>query len=166
MKTFIQRYGWLLLALAVIMTLFMSSSMTYQQQTSVPWLERYFSNKPFYAQISKIHLTYAGSVVSVQHSGYYHVVEFFMRKAAHFGTYFLIGVFATLGLREFVQPTWMRTLLTALSAAGLAALDEFHQMLTGGRQPTFDDVALDTCAALVAILLVLSGQAIWRRKKR
>lgn len=166
MKTFMQRYGWLLLALVVIATLFVSSSMTYQQQTSVPWLERYFSNKPFEAQISRLHFTYAGDVVSVHAIGYYHVVEFFMRKAAHVSTYFLIGIFATLGLRQYVKPTWLRTVLTVLSIAGLAALDEFHQMLTGDRQPTFDDVALDTVAALVAIVIVLIVQVFWRRKRR
>lgn len=163
MKT-LRRYSWLLLALVVIATLFVSSSMTYKQQTAVPLLERVLANQPFKTQLSAIHFTYAGDPVSVKASGYFAFVEFFMRKAAHVTTYFLIGLFASLGLREFVTPTWLRTILTILSAAGLAAFDEFHQMLTGGRQPTFDDVLLDTIAATVAVVIVLLVSAGTRRK--
>ncbi len=160
----IRRYRWLLLALVVIATLFVSSSMTYQQQTSVPFLERYLPNQPFKQALSAISFSYAGDVVSVAHSGYFAFVEFFMRKAAHVGTYFLIGVFASLGLREFVKPTWLRSVLVILSTCGLAAMDEFHQMLTGDRQPTFDDVMLDTCAATVAVVLVLLVSWLKHRK--
>lgn len=160
----LHRYFWLLLALAVIATLFVSSSMTYKQQTTVPLLERVLANEPFKAQLSAIHFNYAGGPVSIKHSGYFAFIEFFMRKAAHITTYFLIGLFASLGLREFVKPTWMRAILTILSAAGLAAFDEFHQMLTGGRQPSFDDVLLDTIAATVAVVIVLLVSGLRRRK--
>lgn len=165
MKT-LHRYIWLLLALVVIGTLFVSSSMTYKEQTAVPFLERYLASEPFKAQLAHIHFTYAGDPVSVQASGYFAFVEFFIRKAAHVTTYFLIGLFASLGLREFVKPTWLRAILTVLSAAGLAAFDEFHQMLTGDRQPTFDDVMLDTTAALIAVVLVLVISAIHHKKGR
>jgi glycopeptide antibiotics resistance protein len=160
----LHRYIWLILALAVIATLFVSSSMTYKQQTAVPFLERVLANQPFKARLSTIHFTYAGDPVSVQASGYFAFVEFFIRKAAHVTTYFLIGLFASIGLREFVKPTWLRTTLTILSAAGLAAFDEFHQMLTGGRQPTFDDVMLDTIAATIAVVIVLLVSGLRRRK--
>lgn len=166
MLNFVRRYRWLLLALLVIATLFVSSSMTYQEQTSVPFLERYFPKEPFKQALSGISFQYAGDTVSIAHSGYFAFVEFFMRKAAHVGTYFLIGIFASLGLRDFVKPTWLRSILVVLATCGLAAMDEFHQMLTGDRQPTFDDVALDTVAATVAVILVLVVAAVRRRKRR
>ncbi|WP_461213333.1 VanZ family protein [Lacticaseibacillus sp. GG6-2] len=164
MVKIIRQNKWLLLALLVILTLFVSSSMTYREQTSIPFLQRYFPNQPGLHLLSKIHFQYAGEPVSVATSGYYAFVEFFMRKAAHVTTYFLIGVFGSLGLRAYVKPTWLRALLTVLSTCGLAALDEFHQMLTGDRQPTFDDVALDTIAALIGVVLVLVISALWHRK--
>ena len=40
-----------------------------------------------------------------------------------------------------------------LSATGYAALDEFHQMLTGGRTPLFQDVILDSLGALTGVLI-------------
>ncbi len=162
----IRQNKWLLLALLVVLGLFISSSMTYQEQTSIPWLQRYLSSQPGLRLVSKIHFQYAGGTVSVATNGYYAVVEFLIRKAAHVSTYFLIGVFGYLGLRAYVKPTWLRGLLTILSTCGLAALDEFHQMLTGDRQPTFDDVALDTVAAVIGVLLVLVISGLWHRKSR
>lgn len=43
---------------------------------------------------------------------------------------------------------------------GYAALDEFHEMLTGGRTPLFQDVILDGIGALTGILLI-----IWLKRK-
>ncbi|EPC76524.1 putative integral membrane protein, partial [Lacticaseibacillus paracasei subsp. paracasei Lpp126] len=41
--------------------------------------------------------------------------------------------------------------------------DEFHQMLTGGRTPLFQDVMLDTAAAAVAVTLMWLW--LWRQKR-
>ncbi len=80
--------------------LFISSSMTYQQQTSVPFLEKYLSFKPFERQLSQISFTYAGQTISIATSGYYKFVEFFMRKAAHFFIYLALGVFFCISLKN------------------------------------------------------------------
>ncbi len=42
-----------------------------------------------------------------------------------------------------------------MAATGLAAFDEFHQGLTGGRSPLVADVILDSFGALVAILITV-----------
>ncbi|MBA1435322.1 VanZ family protein, partial [Lactobacillus bombi] len=44
----------------IIGGLFISSSMSYHQQTSVPFLKRYLSNKPFYDRLAKVNFLYAG----------------------------------------------------------------------------------------------------------
>lgn len=61
----------------------------------------------------------------------------------------------------------MRLVLALLSSTGVAALDEFHQMLTADRTPLFQDVILDTVGALVGIgIALLVTQRRRRPKKR
>lgn len=43
-----------------------------------------------------------------------------------------------------------------LVTTGLAAFDEFHQGLTGGRTPLVDDVILDSAGALTGIIILMS----------
>lgn len=164
MRKFWRGEHWVLLALAVIVVLFISSSMTYREQTTVPLLERLLASEPFAGHLARIHFNYGGTEVSISSLGYFKFVEWFLRKGAHVGTYFLIGLFGYLGLRQPVRGTWLRVVLTILSAAGLAAFDEFHQMLTGDRSPMFQDVMLDTTAATLAVCLVLIILAIRQRR--
>ncbi|WP_057770931.1 VanZ family protein [Lactobacillus selangorensis] len=138
-----------------MLILFYSSSMTYHQQTSVPFLEKYLANEPLKGWLSQFSFTYAGTVESVKTVGYFKFVEFFIRKAAHFGTYFLFGLFGYLFLQPKLQNRFITMIVTYLAATGYAALDEFHQMLTGDRTPLFQDVILDSLGALTAILLVM-----------
>lgn len=144
---------WLLLAAGMMLLLFISSAQTYQQQTAVPFLERWLQHQPFKTQLATIHFTYAGQPISVSHSGYFKFIEFFIRKAAHFGSYFLIGLGGYMGYQQRIQQTGLTMIVVWLAATGYAALDEFHQSLTGGRTPLFQDVILDASGALLAILL-------------
>ncbi|WP_281164326.1 VanZ family protein [Liquorilactobacillus sicerae] len=153
---------YLLLALLVMGGLFISSSMTYQQQTSVPFLEKYLSFKPFEHQLSQISFTYAGQTISIAASGYYKFVEFFMRKAAHFFIYLALGAFFVLALRTRLKNNLLTIFVCTLMSLGYAALDEFHEMLTGDRTPLFQDVILDGFGALTGILLVM----LIKRKRR
>lgn len=63
-----------------------------------------------------------------------------------------------------------RSVLTAvvswLAATGYAGLDEFHQMITGGRTPLFQDVMLDAMGALTAIVICLVVHGLKKNKKR
>ena len=110
---------------------------------------------------------YGGSPVSIEESGYFKFVEFFIRKGAHFGTYFILGGSLFLGINPRVKHLGISFMYAWLGATGYAALDEFHQMLTGGRTPLFQDVMLDSSGAMLASL-ILVGYYLWlnRRKKR
>ena len=59
---------------------------------------------------------------------------------------------------------WVHWPLMVLSCTGIAAFDEFHQMLTGGRTPLFQDVMLDTVAAAIAVTFMWGW--LWRQKRR
>lgn len=141
---------------AIELILFYSSSMTYKQQTSVPFLERFLHGKPMYHSLQKISFNYGGKEQSIQNDGYYHFVEFFIRKGAHFGTYLILGVFLALALYTyFKNNNFLRIFIPWMTATGLAAFDEFHQGLTGGRTPSVVDVMLDSSGALTGIIVVV-----------
>ncbi len=84
-----------------------------------------------------------------------------LRKLAHFGLYFLLG----LGLTETVgRRKGLPAALAVIALGGLFAMsDEFHQSFSPGRSPSGWDVALDTCgvAAGWAVLEILR----WWKKK-
>ncbi len=82
------------------------------------------------------------------------MTQFVMRKFAHFSSYFLVGLFACLGLDRLFKK-WCGPLFIWLGIIGLAGLDEFHQYLTGDRTPSVHDVALDSAGALLAILICI-----------
>ncbi|WP_125587643.1 VanZ family protein [Companilactobacillus jidongensis] len=144
--------------IAIELILFYSSSMTYKQQTSVPFLERTLghSDKPFYGGLSKIKFNYGGKIQSIENDGYYHFVEFFIRKGAHFSIYLLLGLFLCLAVyKYFSKNKFLMMLIPWLATTGLAAFDEFHQGLTGGRTPSVTDVILDSMGALTGILVLM-----------
>ncbi len=163
----ILRYKWLLLAILVLLVLFGSSSMTYKQQTSVPFLERVLANQPYADLVARIHINYGqGEIIGMPQDTYFQVLEFIVRKIAHFSTYFLLGWFLTSGLRKHVQPAWLRLPLVPLTVGGFAALDELHQMFTGDRTPMVQDVVLDMCGALTATVIVLLVEWLWAKHRR
>ena len=154
MTSFKKHWG-LWLAAVLLFVLFFSSSMTYKEQTTVPLLERLLHNEPFKQALSGIHFNYAGEQQSIAEVGYFKFVEFFIRKGAHVSIFFLLGLGLTQGTFMYQKNRWLHWPLMVLSCTGVAAFDEFHQMLTGGRTPLFQDVMLDTAAAAVAVAVTL-----------
>lgn len=145
----------LYLAIPFIMMsiLYQSSSMTYEEQTITGTLDSLMQNKPFYNFFSSIEFLYGGKLISVQSEGYFAFIEFFIRKAAHFFTYFIIGFFWLLGLRKRVREEWLTILLSLLLAVGYASFDELRQSFNPERTALMADVILDGAGALVGILL-------------
>lgn len=163
MHSFKRHWG-LWLTAALLFILFVSSSMTYKEQTTVPLMERLLQSEPFKPFLSTIHFDYAGETQSVAEVGYFKFVEFFIRKGAHVTIFFLLGLGLTQGTFMYQKNRWLHWPLVTLSCTGIAAFDEFHQMLTGGRTPLFQDVMLDTVAAAIAVTVMWGW--LWRRKRR
>ncbi|MGX7173420.1 VanZ family protein [Enterococcus ratti] len=154
---------YLIIALLVVVFLFYSSSQTYGQQSQVSRIEEWFPNHPFNQALSNIRFTYGDGIVSIDHLGYGKFIEFFLRKGAHFGTYFILGGSLFFGVYPKMKIWWLTSILAWLSATGYAGLDEFHQMLTGDRSPLFQDVMLDSVGALTAIILCLIVRLIGKK---
>ncbi len=71
----------------------------------------------------------------------------FIRKAAHFALYALLGALCYLWLRKL-----RHNLATAMSLCALfAALDEFHQLFVAGRTGKLSDVLLDCAGSACGI---------------
>lgn len=146
---------YLAIAFLIMALLFWSSSQTYAEQSQIGLLEKLLHNQPLKESLGKISFDYAGANVSVAGSGYFSFVEFFIRKGAHFFTYFVMGGAFFLGIFPKMNRYWLTALFSWLAATGYAGLDEFHQMLTGGRTPLFQDVFLDSMGALTGVAIAL-----------
>lgn len=155
----------LLLAFLVLLGLFISSSMTYHEQEMKPG----FINT---------HLAFIEKIVgnwNIYYGNRWHnaaldggqagMTQFVVRKMAHFGSYFLLGLFGYLGLRHIFKIWWLAPIITWLITVALAAFDEYHQFLTGDRTPSIFDVMLDGAGSLTAILLFLLISWVYRKIK-
>lgn len=153
-----QRIDWkdhLYLAIPFIMMLllYQSSSMTYEEQSMTSAMEVLLEKQPLDDFLTNIEFVYGGQEISIQKIGYFSFIEFFIRKGAHFGSYFIIGFFWFLGLRKRINEEWLTILVSILLAIGYASFDELRQSFNPGRTALMADVYLDTAGALVGILL-------------
>ena len=137
----------------IMALLYWSSTMSYESQSLTSPLEQFLANKPFESFLAQFEFKYGNSVVSIAESGYFSFVEFFIRKAAHFFSYFAIGFFWLLGLRKRVKEYWLVIVLSILLSVGYASFDEFRQVFHPGRTGMMADVILDSAGAIVGISL-------------
>lgn len=143
---------YLFLAVIALLVVYVMSNMTYSQQTIVPTLRGLLASEPFKEQLSLLEFTYWGKTISIETRGYYHFVEFLIRKSTHFLGFGLVGALFFLLYRKLKW--WMPAILAVVTIFFIAMIDEYNQMFTPGRTGTFEDVRLDTAGALVMVLFV------------
>ena len=74
-----------------------------------------------------------------------------IRKGAHVGEYFVLGIFILRGIRAGRHEMRLAWALAAIAAVAVyAALDELHQGFAPGRDPEISDVLLDTSGGALA----------------
>ncbi|WP_068783794.1 VanZ family protein [Paenibacillus phocaensis] len=144
-------------AIAMMAILFGFSSQSYQEQSLVPEIEKNTSDHTIADWFGGIRFSYGGHEISVASVGGASFIEFFIRKAAHFGSYALLAAFLVYALGGRVRSTRRRLLYAILIAFLYACTDELHQSLTPGRTALVQDVVLDTvgaaCGAAFTMLL-------------
>lgn len=91
------------------------------------------------------------------------VVHHLIRKTGHFTGYGLVslcffhGFRTTLRAAHGLRRLWMRSSIFAIGCTILvASADELHQAVLPGRGSSPLDVALDTCGAILAQLIILA----------
>nr|WP_051992719.1 VanZ family protein [Shouchella xiaoxiensis] len=126
---------------------------SYLSHLPLSWLEQTrLANYSFFYGNQQIGLAYM-SVESF--------LEFFLRKAAHFFAFLLIGA---LVCRLIAYKIKLR--MAMIVAAGFvfiyAVVDEYRQSLTPGRTPLVEDIVLDSLGGLTGIVLI----AFWILHRR
>lgn len=145
-------------AIALMAILFAFSSQSYEEQSLVPDIEKNTSDQWIADWFGGIRFSYGGHEISVESVGGASFIEFFIRKAAHFGSYALLAALLVFALGGNVRTNGGRRYFYAVLIAFLyACTDEWHQSLTPGRTALVQDVVLDTigavCGAAFAMLL-------------
>ncbi|EGQ26921.1 VanZ family protein [Mammaliicoccus sciuri] len=146
----------ILILIALLVGLAISSSQTYEQQSLVSTLEQLLPDEPGKAVLSELEFSYWDRIISVDERGYYYFVEFLIRKAAHFLTF----GFLSLVIYWVLPKRKGRLLGAALLTLILACADELHQSFTGGRTATLQDVYLDMAGAITFLFIVAVVQFI------
>lgn len=80
------------------------------------------------------------------------------RKTAHTILYFVLGLLFMSALPQHLLKTKVRFTIALFLSIGYATTDELHQMFVAGRGPQISDIFIDTCGAILGILLVVSAQ--------
>lgn len=94
------------------------------------------------------------------------LINFAVRKTAHFGGYGLLSFFAFFAWRTSLPAfrRWMWTVLALSLTLGAAGLDELHQRFIASRTSSPADVLLDMAGAIFFQLLLIAG--IYYRQRR
>lgn len=92
-------------------------------------------------------------------------LSFYIRKTAHFGAYFILGVLSAAALtRDFRIP------VSAASSLGICALyaasDELHQYFVPDRACRLFDVGVDSLGALCGTAVFCAALCLVRRRRK
>lgn len=93
-------------------------------------------------------------------------VHGFIRKAAHFTAFLLIGVFSSVAMYTYNCKQKLKIFIPLALGAGYAIFDELHQYFVPGRGPGFLDVLLDCCGCTCGVLIVFFITYYYERRKR
>ncbi|GAA0484925.1 VanZ family protein [Salinibacillus aidingensis] len=146
--------------------IFFSSSQPYEQQNLKPFFSEYMDFSFLIPIVDRISFVYHHSEVSVQALGINGFVEFFIRKGAHFGVFFILVFLFILAFQKStaLPAKWMVSwsfLLTVL----YAVFDEFHQGITPNRTPYIGDVIIDTIGAVAGVFIYGMFSVYLRKRK-
>lgn len=95
------------------------------------------------------------------------VLTFIVRKAAHIFIYFVLGILVYNVVKDYKFSRSCTILLSIVFVLGYASFDEFHQLFISGRSGEPRDVAIDTVAGSLGVLIYyFTHKTIHIRKKR
>lgn len=89
-------------------------------------------------------------------------MQHFLRKAAHFLLYFVLGILIFNALRQCGGRKGRSVMLAVLLCSVYAAGDEVHQLFSAGRSAQLSDVLLDSAGAAAGIAARLG----WGKRQR
>ncbi len=155
-----------LLPLGWMAIIFAFSAQPYEKQDIRPILGNTLDLTMLEPYLNWIHFTYAQSEVSVEALGIAGLLEFFIRKGAHFGVFFILMCFfivAWIKSSSFKQHSIV--LIALLLSVIYACLDEYHQGFTENRTPYIGDVVIDSAGAITAGFIFLCFSH-WKTRRK
>ena len=90
----------------------------------------------------------------VEIQNFYDVLEFPVRKSAHFILYFILGILVFLFINEFKYSVNDKMIITLLICLIYAFSDEIHQLFVSGRSGEFRDVLIDFLGSILGYFIV------------
>ena len=90
-------------------------------------------------------------------------LTFLIRKLAHMSEYAVLTLTFIYGFYKNQYPLKKIIVYSLICAFLYACTDEFHQLFIGGRAGQFTDVLIDTCGALITIVIYYFYN-YWKRK--
>ena len=82
-------------------------------------------------------------------------VELYVRKAAHFGLFAAGGILIYALASSFSFKN--KAFISVFVGMALACLDEFHQLYSLNRGPSFFDVGIDTAGVICGVMVAMIG---------
>ncbi|MEH6949182.1 VanZ family protein [Bacillus sp. JJ634] len=151
-----KRIVWCAFLLFWIGIIFHISSQTSQVQDLSGVIEKVVDEEKWGEMLSGFSVRYYDQEISVEKSGVIDFIHFLIRKGAHVGIFFVLGLLTIVVWRLFTDLHFISVFGSLLFVFGYACLDELHQHYTGGRTPLFDDVILDTIGGVFGIVCYLA----------
>jgi hypothetical protein len=162
-KTFMRLLDVLLLV-AILAGLYVSSSQPYYKQDMRGTISRFIDEQAVGERLKDVSFRYGKQEISVEASGIDGFIEFFLRKGTHFATFALLALIGYRVLRRFA-PFAVALPWSAFLTLAVAVLDEWHQTFTPDRTGQVADVVLDASGACTMLLLIVLARA-WPGQKR
>ncbi|WP_217588490.1 VanZ family protein [Lentibacillus saliphilus] len=151
-------FGWMAL-------IYFASSQPYEQQNIKPLLSDRLDLSYVEPLIDHVKFTYNQSEVSVHALGVEGFVEFFVRKGAHLGVFFMLFFFVYYALTKTTRFQFnTRLFVSFIWAVTYAGIDEWHQSFTVNRTPYIGDVIIDAFGALLALAIVMVAHHYKKRR--
>lgn len=160
-----RKFLYWLLPLSWMGVIFYASSQPYEQQDIKPLLTNSIDLSFLIPFFDGITFVYHHAEVSVDALGMAGFIEFFVRKGAHVGVYFILLILLFLAFRKTTGINYKMSLsISFFITVAYAISDEYHQGFTENRTPYIGDVFLDSFGALAACLVMLCF--FWIKKIR
>ncbi|UTR16451.1 VanZ family protein [Salipaludibacillus sp. LMS25] len=113
--------------------------------------------------LQQVQFTYAGQEVSLATHGVDGLLEFVLRKSAHFTLFALLGFFVFLACHKISGRAILSFVIAMVVVIAYAALDEYRQTFIPSRSGMVTDVILDTVGGLFGTGMAWLKKLISRR---
>ncbi len=91
--------------------------------------------------------------------------SFFIRKSAHFLSYFAMGLFCALAFNTYSLKLKTKFISSVSVCVAFAVSDEIHQLFVAGRSGEIRDVFIDSSGILLAAALTLAIVCVKLKRK-